>query len=160
MIAPSPDWFVGVTRLDLRNGDTWVPQLTVDLFGYDAGTDSGINFTSPNADSFPQNPITVLGAPLPSVPALGTLTFTLLGDFNYDGIVDGADFLKWQRGESPSPLSQSDLDDWQNNVANVASPITAASTTVPEPATGIMLLIGMAILLTGGRTVVPKFNPA
>jgi len=37
------------------------------------------------------------------------------GDFNGDGIVDGLDFLKWQRGESPNPLSQSDLADWEAN---------------------------------------------
>jgi hypothetical protein len=31
---------------------------------------------------------------------------------------------------------------------------------VPEPATGIMLLIGMAILLTGSRNAVSKLNSA
>ena len=33
----------------------------------------------------------------------------LAGDFNNDGVVDGADFLAWQRGESPEPLSAADL---------------------------------------------------
>jgi hypothetical protein len=79
----------------------------------------------------------------------------LAGDFVVDGAVDGADFLAWQRGESPDPLSAEDLADWKTNFG-ASSPLTATSTAAPEPATGIMLLIGMATLLTGGRTVVPK----
>ena len=35
------------------------------------------------------------------------------GDFDFDGTCDGADFLAWQRGESPYPLSSSDLAEWQ-----------------------------------------------
>jgi hypothetical protein len=44
----------------------------------------------------------------------------------------------------PNPPSQSDLDDWQENFGTVASSITPASTAVPEPATGTMLMLGMA----------------
>jgi hypothetical protein len=77
------------------------------------------------------------------------------GDFDLDGDVDGFDFLKWQRGESPNPLSPSDLADWEANYDNVAS-LTASSVAVPEPTTGIMLLIGMVTMLTGGRTLVSK----
>ena len=43
------------------------------------------------------------------------LVAALPGDFDFDGDVDGHDFLKWQRGESPNPLSQSDLADWEAN---------------------------------------------
>ena len=82
------------------------------------------------------------------------------GDFNHDGMVDGNDFLAWQRGESPNPLSQSDLNDWQEYFGAVASPITAGSTTVPEPSTGIMLLLVMAAILLGRWTVVSKLNSA
>ena len=78
-------------------------------------------------------------------------TAGLPGDFDLDGDVDGTDFLKWQRGESPISMSQSDLDDWQANFGTVASSITAASTAVPEPATGIILMLGLAALLTGRR---------
>ena len=57
MIAPSPDWFVGVNGLELlRNGD-WVDDLTVDLVAWDAGTDSGTTYRSPNQ---PTNPPTVI----------------------------------------------------------------------------------------------------
>ena len=69
------------------------------------------------------------------------------GDFDGDGDVDGNDFLTWQRGESPIPLSSSDLTEWQENFGNVTSSMTAASTGVPEPTTGLMLMLGMAAML-------------
>ena len=79
MIAPSPDWFTGVAGLDLRDGDGWLPTLTVDLYPYDAGTDSGTGYTSADQPTSPQDPITAIaGAPFtPGVP-VGSLTFTLL----------------------------------------------------------------------------------
>lgn len=45
---------------------------------------------------------------------------SLIGDFDGDGDVDGRDFLAWQRGSSPTPLSSSDLTDWQGNYGAVA----------------------------------------
>lgn len=56
MIAPSPDWFIAVNSLDLRNNTNtnWKPSFTVDVFVYDAGTDSGTNYTSANSPTNPQ----------------------------------------------------------------------------------------------------------
>ena len=54
------------------------------------------------------------------------------GDFDGDLDVDGFDFLKWQRGMSPMPLSQTDLNLWEMNYGMVA-PLAASSTAVPEP---------------------------
>ena len=48
MIAPSPDWFVGVADLDLLGPGEWIDQHVVELLPYDAGTDSGISYTSPD----------------------------------------------------------------------------------------------------------------
>lgn len=74
----------------------------------------------------------------------------LAGDFDEDGDVDGNDFLAWQRGESPIPLSSTDLSEWQANFGNVASPISAVvtdtSTEVPEPSS-FVLMLGMAAFL-------------
>lgn len=79
MVAPSPDWFVGVSGLDLYEGNQWADGLVIDLFAWDAGTDSGTNFSSTNRDTNPQEPIALLGNPLPStLPPLGTFTFTLI----------------------------------------------------------------------------------
>ena len=82
MLAPSPDWFVGTRGLDLRDGaGGWLPEATVELFVYDAGTDSGPSYTSANADTNPAEPIArlevapfVVGGALTSV---GTMTLTL-----------------------------------------------------------------------------------
>ena len=77
------------------------------------------------------------------------------GDFNGDGDVDGDDFLLWQRDPGDRSLA-----DWEANFGIVA-PLSATSTAVPEPATWIMLLIGMTVMkLTGGRTLVSKLNSA
>ncbi len=64
MVAPSPDWFVGVRDLLLLLFDTaagdWMDTVTVDLKVYDAGTDSGVTFTASNADTQPADPIALL----------------------------------------------------------------------------------------------------
>lgn len=57
------------------------------------------------------------------------------GDFDGDNDVDGADFLKWQRGETSSPLSVTQLNQWK---ANFGIPATPAAGSVPEP-TGVAL---------------------
>ena len=65
MIAPSPDWFVGIDGVSLRQGECWAPRIEMDLAGYDAGTDSGATFTAPNADVTPHEPI----GPVEALPA-------------------------------------------------------------------------------------------
>ena len=60
MLAPSPDWFVGVNSLPLYDGTNWTPQATITLYTYDAGTDSGTMYTSPDADMQPPDPITMI----------------------------------------------------------------------------------------------------
>ena len=79
MVAPSPDWFVGVHGLDLRDGSGWKNQVTVDLFPFDAGTEMGVNFSLSNPDTVPHQPIGLLGFPFAAGdPRLGTFTFTRL----------------------------------------------------------------------------------
>ncbi len=99
MIAPSPDWFVGVAGADLFVDNAWVDQLVVQLYPYDAGTDSGPTFTSSNQPTNPpenifrieQAPFLNNGAVLP----LGTFTFTrvpdLAEDTDDDAVPDVAD---------------------------------------------------------------------
>ncbi|XP_073198938.1 spondin-2 isoform X3 [Lepidochelys kempii] len=68
-IVPSPDWFVGVDSLNLCEGDHWKEQETVELFPYDAGTDSGFTFSSPNFATIPQDTVTEITCSSPSHPA-------------------------------------------------------------------------------------------
>uniref|UniRef100_A0A7S1TE69 Spondin domain-containing protein n=1 Tax=Compsopogon caeruleus TaxID=31354 RepID=A0A7S1TE69_9RHOD len=46
MIAPSPDWFVGFSRLQTCRNRSWVASMDGVLVGYDAGTDSGGSYES------------------------------------------------------------------------------------------------------------------
>ncbi|KAI5645119.1 hypothetical protein NE865_02667 [Phthorimaea operculella] len=55
MFGPSPDWVVGVSGLDLCLKDcSWVEEKIVDLYPYDAGTDNGISYLSPNSETVPR----------------------------------------------------------------------------------------------------------
>ena len=78
MIAPSPDWFIGVDSLSLMENGQWVDR-TVQLLAWDAGTDSGTNFTSGNQNTNPADPIgLVTGGPFFGNDPLGTFTFMRL----------------------------------------------------------------------------------
>ena len=57
MLAPSPDWFVGIDRLLLFEGSSWIGSKNVDLLLYDAGTDDGEGYTSANAPTSPRGKI-------------------------------------------------------------------------------------------------------
>jgi hypothetical protein len=74
------------------------------------------------------------------------------GDFDYDGDVDGRDLLIWQRGDSPSPLSASDLALWQTNYGAGAGGLNAMATqtAVPEP-NAVVLVIGAVMLASVSR---------
>lgn len=76
MIAPSPDWFVGVHDQDLFIAGDWTDQLTVPLPPYDAGTDSGVTFLSANLDTVPKAPITqITQFPFQGTPPIGRFIF-------------------------------------------------------------------------------------
>lgn len=79
MIAPSPDWFVGVAGVPLFADGQWVNERTVPLEPWDAGTDSGATFTSADVMTAPPQPISrIVSAPLSPggrVTPLGTFRF-------------------------------------------------------------------------------------
>lgn len=63
MIAPSPDWFVGVNSLNLRENNEWINTQRVDLRLYDAGADGGERFTSGDNDAGREDVISRLTTP-------------------------------------------------------------------------------------------------
>lgn len=72
MIAPSPDWFAGVHDLSLVERGNWVDEKTVTLLPYDAGTDHGATYDSPDRDAQPREPIrTIDGRPLDRAGSVG-----------------------------------------------------------------------------------------
>jgi len=82
MIAPSPDWFVGVDSLNLIENGQWVGNKVVTLYGNDAGTDSGVTYDSPNQVTVPRGVATQFmdfpGLQNGVIVPFGTFTFTRL----------------------------------------------------------------------------------
>ena len=79
MIAPSPDWFVGVFGLSLLDAEgNWADALTVNLYPWDAGTEGGDDFSFDNAATVPPGTIVSLrGTGRFSDAPIATLTFSL-----------------------------------------------------------------------------------
>jgi hypothetical protein len=83
------------------------------------------------------------------------------GDFDYDGDVDGNDFLVWQRtvGQSVATagtradangnnvVDEGDLDIWRTNFATA----TGAAASVPEPAGGVLVAVAIMAAAIGRR---------
>lgn len=63
MLAPSPDWFSGASNVVLRQGDTWVDTKTVMLWPWDAGADSGPEYSGPNVETQPRQSVRLLTHP-------------------------------------------------------------------------------------------------
>lgn len=80
MIAPSPDWFVGVSGLALFENGEWAAERRVSLDPWDAGSDGGATFLSPDLALAPRLPISrIVTSPLSPagrVSPLGTFSFT------------------------------------------------------------------------------------
>ncbi|MCA9260276.1 MAG: hypothetical protein KDA61_13790 [Planctomycetales bacterium] len=84
----------------------------------------------------------------------------LLGDYNYDGQVNGEDFITWQMsfgssddlsadGNQDGVVNQLDLDVWSQNLGSKAAiaAMQVAAAAVPEPTT--LLILGTLIVPLG-----------
>jgi hypothetical protein len=83
MIARSPDWYIAVVNINLFENNSFVNQKTVEAHVYDAGTDDGVTYTSPDEISDPQQPITLIvdspfGNGVKLNATIATVTFTKL----------------------------------------------------------------------------------
>lgn len=50
MIAPSPDWFYGVSAVKLFNDGAWVPSIVVEAYAWDSGGDAGTTYLADDRD--------------------------------------------------------------------------------------------------------------
>ncbi|XP_039278988.1 spondin-1 isoform X2 [Nilaparvata lugens] len=67
MIDPSPDWVVGVSKLELcLENCSWVENKVLNLYPWDTGIDSGITYTSPTQPTVPQEPIRRINSSYPA----------------------------------------------------------------------------------------------
>lgn len=58
MLGPSPDWIVGVSALELcLKNCSWSAEKVINLYLWDAGTDSGVSYLSPNQPTEPHERI-------------------------------------------------------------------------------------------------------
>ena len=90
MIAPSPDWFVGVSGLPLLNAaGRWLRTHDVDLFPWDAGTEDGTGFSLSNPATSPRGVITsIRGTGKFTTERIASLTFTLQSITTERGLVE------------------------------------------------------------------------
>jgi len=87
MIAPSPDWMIAMNSIPLLDTDgDWIDEIIINLYPYDAGTDGGLDYTSPNMNTDPQDPISSKQGMTPfSNEIIGSITITL------EGVILGVD---------------------------------------------------------------------
>ncbi|HEX4414978.1 MAG TPA: SGNH/GDSL hydrolase family protein, partial [Lacipirellulaceae bacterium] len=66
--------------------------------------------------------------------------FRLPGDFNGDGVVDGADYIVWREGQSPSHIPD-DYNVWRSHFGQTAGNVAGAEdfADVPEPTSGVLI---------------------
>lgn len=162
MLGPSPDWFIGVSGLSLRENGQWKQLVEVDLYPYDGGSRSRDNqFSLFGPLESPQQPIRLITDDddtllLGSLP-IGKFTFELLtpqtlsGDFNDDGVVDSADYTLWRdnRGQAvilpgddtPGTVDQSDYASWRDNYGASSGSASSGGLAIPEPSTLVLLLV-------------------
>jgi len=105
-LSESPDWFVGARNIELRPGGVWIEELEVDLFAWDAGTDSGTDWDSADSATdppasvtslkgvgkFSDTPIAKLKITMLAPPSTGTYQRVLRADANS---LDGALNVFW-----------------------------------------------------------------
>ncbi|MDZ4656385.1 MAG: hypothetical protein SH868_02275 [Bythopirellula sp.] len=121
-------WHYGLSPTSPFAGGTWARSGSgVSSRNLTDGSWDSLAFTPIGQQFFAQNP---LAAEVPGN-----------ADFNGDGDIDGRDFLAWQRGESPDPLSPGDLGFWSEQYGTDPNDLSAftggalqsASLVVPEP---------------------------
>lgn len=96
MVAPSPDWFVGVSSQALCVADQWIERLNIDQYPYDAGTDSGASYTSANKNTNPPGPISaIVDLPLGNGTRLGRFLFRKTSKTIFADGFESGDTSKW-----------------------------------------------------------------
>ena len=63
MLAPSPDWFTGVTALALQEDGRWRDEARSPMWVWDAGVDQGESYDAPNAPIQPHQSIRLAAGP-------------------------------------------------------------------------------------------------
>jgi hypothetical protein len=139
-----PRW--NSTTGEFADGSATIREAFVNLvmqYGVPASGSAGIDESLPGQSP----PVDILGNPRGASPDVGAFEIVSdsLGDFDFDGDVDGRDLLVWQRNPSVG-----DLTDWQTNygagaLSTFGGPPAEAGSPVPEPSAWL-LTMGLGII--------------
>ena len=90
----------------------------------------------------------------PTSLVLQALSAGIAGDYNHNGVVDGADFVVWRNGGSPDS-SQAGYNLWRSKFGNTSgsgSSVGSAAGAVPEPTSALIaVLAGLAMTIAERR---------
>ena len=83
MLAPSPDWFIGIDSLDLCDNGKWRESMNITMLPpWDAGTEGGTGFSTSNTATSPHVNIFQITNSMPGafndqnpIPSLGEFRF-------------------------------------------------------------------------------------
>lgn len=119
MIAPSPDWFIGINSFSLLDGgNNWKDNITIDLFPYDAGTEDGDMYSTDNDPTNPHVAIFDRRNMTPFTgPKIGTLSISL-------GTVLSTPTVSLENTISVYPNPASNVLHVSNNSSNTLNSIT------------------------------------
>lgn len=155
-------WHYGTSLVNPYNGGSWKASqggMTSRTLK-DGDWDSWVYTESFSATPFAQNPVAA------QPPASGDNA-----DFNGDGVVDGGDFLAWQRGFGTvggATLEQGDANDdglvdaadlnaWREAFGTVApAGVATTASGVPEPTGTTLGISAMAMLACKGRRTMQR----
>jgi hypothetical protein len=114
-------------------------------------------------DIDPEGPFTAQSGPQFELAV--TILPALDGDYNHDGVVDGGDFVEWQRtlgsmgftpgagadGDLSGAVDAGDLAVWREHLGNVFGGASAAAAAVPEPAGLTLATLTFASIIAAQR---------
>ncbi len=83
MLGPTPDWFTGISGIDLYSGNKWVSDTTINLYTFDAGSEDGDVFAYNNPSTMPQQTIRLLLAADATVLANGNPTLAPIATIRF-----------------------------------------------------------------------------
>lgn len=117
MIAPSPDWFIGVNSINLLDENSnWKTSISLNLYAYDSGTDSGTTYTSANTITNPFQNIKSLKNVAPfNDKKIGTLTITLTETLSLEKFINDNSISIFYNKTDKSV----DIKDLESNLKNI-----------------------------------------
>lgn len=83
MIAPTPDWFTGISAFNLYQHNKWVADTVISLYPFDAGTEDGDVFGYNNPETVPQQKIHLLQPAQATVLANGNAVFAPIASVRF-----------------------------------------------------------------------------